>query len=185
MSTSRLNSIPLFITAYVAVFLAAYPNSFRSMFGVQLDLLPPLIVYCGLNSTWGTLAAIAIVGGGLFDSASANPLGISILTLFLIGFVIHWNRDTILRDQRFAQFVLGLIAGITVPFTSLIVLWGLGHTPLVGFGSIWQVTTTALLGAAATPALFWILERVKATLNYRPIQETSFRSDREIKRGRL
>lgn len=184
MTTSRLNSIPLFITAYVAVFLAAYPTSIRSLFGVQLDLLPPLMVYCGLNSTWGTLASIALVGGALFDSVSSNPLGVSTLTLFLVGFAIHWNRETILRDQLFAQFVLGLIAGISVPFTSLLILWGFGYTPLVGLSTIWQVATTALVGAVATPVLFWMLGRAKATFNYRSIQDTSFRSDREIKRGR-
>ena len=52
-----------------------------------------------------------MVSGGLwFDSLSANPLGITILPLLAIGFVIQLRRDLILRDQSFAQFVIGVAA---------------------------------------------------------------------------
>lgn len=185
MNYRNLNSIPLFAIAYIAVFLAAYPNRIRTDLGVQINLLPPLMVYCGLNSGWGTLTVVAIMGGFLFDSLSANPLGLTTLTLFLIGFLVRWNRDTILRDERFAQFVLGLMAGAAAPVAGLVILWTLGRTPLVGIGSIWQIASMALIGGAATPVLFWILERVKSAFSYRPIQEPSFRSDWEIKRGRM
>ena len=51
----------------------------------------------------------------LFDSLSANPLGVSVLPLFLVGFLIYRQRELILRDQPFAQFVLGLGASAAVP----------------------------------------------------------------------
>ena len=45
------------------------------------------------------------LGGLWFDSLSANPLGVSVLPLFLVGLAIHLNRELILRDQAFAQVV--------------------------------------------------------------------------------
>lgn len=180
----NLNSMPLYAAAYLAVFVAAYPNGFRSTLGTQIDLLPPLVVYCALQSKWTTLAGITIFGGYLFDSLSANPLGLTTASLFISGCVIRVNRETILRDQTFAQLVIGFMASLATPVVSLLFLWLLGRPPLTGFGSIWQLVSTALLGALATPVLFGTFERIKRKLNFRPVPESSFRADREIKRRR-
>jgi hypothetical protein len=56
--------------------------------------------------------------------------------------------------------------------------------PLLGWFSIWQWLVMAVGGALATPVWFWIFDRLLFALSYRPVNETSFRPDREIKRGR-
>ena len=128
----NLNSMPLYAAAYLAVFVAAYPNGFRSTLGTQIDLLPPLVVYCALQSKWTTLAGITIFGGYLFDSLSANPLGLTTASLFISGCVIRVNRETILRDQTFAQLVIGFMASLATPVVSLLLLWLLGRPPSHG-----------------------------------------------------
>jgi len=42
----------------------------------------------------------------------------------------------------------------------------------------------SLAGAAATPLWFWFFDLAGRILSYRPVAETGFRQDRQIKRGR-
>jgi hypothetical protein len=67
---------------------------------------------------------------------------------------------------------------------TLALLTNLDVKPLVGWFSIWQWVVMAVGGALATPVWFWVFDRLLLALTYRPVNETSFRPDREIKRGR-
>jgi len=175
------NSLIILISAYVAVFLQSAINGFM---GVQLDVLPALMVYASLTAGPFTMAALALFGGLWFDSLSANPLGISILPLLAIGFLIQLRRDLLLRDQTFAQFVIGSVASVFAPLATLLFLLTAGKMPLLGWGTVWQILVLALFGGAATPAFFWLFGRVAQTFDYREVVTSSFRSDREIRRGR-
>ena len=55
-----LHTISLLAASYGAVFLAAHVNSVRSLLGAQFDLLPVLMVYCGLSATLAMLTAEAV-----------------------------------------------------------------------------------------------------------------------------
>jgi cell shape-determining protein MreD len=127
---------------------------------------------------------VCFLGGLWFDSLSANPLGISILPLFAVGLGIFVIRELILRDQLFAQFVIGFIASAATPILTLILLLSTGHSPLLGWGSIWQIAVMSAGGALATPLFFVLFEWLHRALAHARITETSFRPDREIRRGR-
>ena len=115
VSMNPINSILILLAAFVAVYLEASFNGVRHLFGAQIDLLPPLIVYASLSTDLVTLALLAVLGGLWFDSLSANPLGVSVLPLLLIALAIHRQRGLILREQLFAQFILGLSAARPPP----------------------------------------------------------------------
>jgi cell shape-determining protein MreD len=180
-----LNTILVLIAAFLAVFLEATVNGLRHLFGVQVDLLPSLVVYASLSTGLVTVALLSVCGGLWFDALSANPLGISVLPLFLIGFVIHSYRGLILREQAFAQLVLGLAAGAGAPVLTLLLLLNTDTQPLLGWFSLWQWLVMSLLGAAVTPLWFRFFDRLSQALSYKPLGETSFRPDRQIKRGRM
>jgi cell shape-determining protein MreD len=179
-----LNTIAILVVAYVAVFLQATCNELRLWVGAQIDVLPGLIVYAGLTSGVVTLSCLAVCGGLWFDSLSANPLGISVLPLTVVGLLIQRSRDLILRDQPFAQFVLGAAASAGVPLLTLLLLVNTHVQPLVGWFSLWQWVVMILVGGTITPFWFWFFEQIGKALNYRPMGESSFRTDREMKRGR-
>ncbi len=181
---SALNTVILFAVTYLAVFAAGSWNGFRALFGAQFDLLPALMVYGGLSANLTTLTAQAILGGCLFDSLSANPMGVTMVPLFVVGFIVHRQRELILREQAYAQFVLGAGASAVVPVLTVFLLFAGGHEPLVGWGSVWQLIVLALAGGCFTPLFFWFFDRLQRMLSYQSISETSFRPDREIKRGR-
>jgi len=80
--------ILILAAAFLAVFGEATLPFPRSLLGAQVDLLPAIMVYAALNSGLATVVALAILGGLWFDTFSANPLGVTILPLFAIGFAI-------------------------------------------------------------------------------------------------
>ncbi|MBU6402685.1 MAG: hypothetical protein KGS61_20380, partial [Verrucomicrobia bacterium] len=88
------------------------------------------------------------------------------------------------RSQPYAQFVLGAIASVLVPALTLLLLVTLGQQPLIGWGSVWQWLVMGLGGGALTPIVFYLLDRLQRAFSYPAASVSSFRSDREIKRGR-
>ncbi|MGD1084248.1 MAG: hypothetical protein ABSA47_05770 [Verrucomicrobiota bacterium] len=181
---SCLNTIFVLALAYAGVFLEGTLGGFRSLLGAQFSLLPALMVYTSLTRGIGAVALLAVCGGLWLDCLSANPLGVSVLPLFLIGFLIWRKRGLLLREQAFAQVALGLAAGALFPLGTLFLLLNLGGSPLLGWGSLWQWAVAALSGGLLTPCCFLLFERARRAFEYPALQQSSFRPDREIKRGR-
>jgi hypothetical protein len=179
-----LNTLLVLVAAFLAVFWEAAFTGVRQLVGAQIDLLPALMVYAGLSAGLGTVALVAVCGGLCFDSLSANPLGISVFPLFLVGLFISVKRELILRDQTFARLVLGLVASAVVPLMVLLLLLTTGHTPLLGWGMLWQWVVMSIGGAVVTPLFFGLFGWVRGALLYGQTPQSSFRPDREIRRGR-
>lgn len=181
---SLLHHTLIFAAAFLAVFSQGAFGGVRHLLGAQLDLLPALMVYAALNAGLVTVMSFALFAGLLFDSLSANPLGTTVLPLLIIGVLIQFRRDLILRDQIFAQATIGLIASALAPVLSVLMLLSGKHEPLIGWGSLWQWIVMSAGGAVTTPVLFMLFGWFNRTFGYKPITETSFRADREIRRGR-
>lgn len=180
-----LNNIAILASAFLVVFLESTWRFPRNILGAQIDLLPALVVYTSLSAGMVTLTLLTTLGGLWLDSLSANPLGISVLPLFVIGVAIHHCRELILRDQAYAQFLLGLAASAAAPLFTVLSLLGVGSEPMLGWWSLWQWLVMTVAGAVFTPICFYLFGRFHRAFSYRPLPETSFRPDREIKRGRV
>jgi rod shape-determining protein MreD len=179
-----INTITLFAASILIVFCEAYLPMLRRIVGAQIDLLPALIVYASLYAGLATTAALAFVAGLSFDSLSANPLGITVIPLLLCGILIYVVRELILRDQTFAQVILGTAASLITPILVLLILLTMHRKPLVGFGTAWQLAVMTIAGAIATPIVFVCFGYLNRLFGYREVTSTSFRPDREIRRGR-
>jgi cell shape-determining protein MreD len=179
-----LQTIMVLGAAFLAVFWEAAFGGLRHLLGAQIDLLPPLMVYASLYTGITTVTLLALFGGLWLDSLSANPLGVTVLPLFAIGLVIHLKRELILRDQTVAQLVIGLGASAAAPILTLLLLLTMGRAPLLGWGTLWQLAVMSVGGAVATPILFELFGWLERTLVHSGARESSFRPDREIRRGR-
>ncbi|HOX59199.1 MAG TPA: hypothetical protein P5205_18545 [Candidatus Paceibacterota bacterium] len=180
-----LHTALVLVAAYLAVFWEAAFGGIRHVFGAQVDLLPPLMVYASLCTGLTTVTLLALLGGLWFDSLSANPLGVTVFPLFAIGLALHLKRELILRDQIFAQVVLGLAASAAAPVLTLLLLLTMARAPLLGWGTLWQLIVLSLGGAIATPIFFELFGWLQRTLVHHADTQSSFRPDREIRRGRL
>lgn len=181
---NSLGTIVILLTAFLVVFLESSVRGLRLLLGAQIDLLPALMTYTALSSSLVTVTLLAICGGLWFDALSANPLGITILPLFITGALIHHHRDLLLRDQIPARSLLGLAASAAVPLLVLLSLLATGHRPLIGWLTLWQLLVMAVAGALATPLWFALFHHVHHALHHPVRSEPSFRPDREIQRGR-
>ena len=179
-----LPNILILIAALVAVFGQSALGGIRQLLGTQIDLLPALMVYTALTASPAIMIALAALGGLLFDTLSANPLGTSVLPLLTVGFLIQVRRELILRDHFYAQFVIGTIASALAPAISVVILLTLGKSSLLGWGTLWQWFVMSAGGGMATPMIFLVFGWLHHALGYQPVTETSFRTDREIRRGR-
>lgn len=184
MNRNWLNPVLVLLGAFLMIFFEAWFEPLRNLLGAQVDFLPALTVYASLSCGLPTLTALALLGGVAFDCLSANPPGISVLPLFWVGLTMHQSRGLILREQKFAQFVLGAGASAAVPLLTLLLLFTSRYHPLVSWGTIWQLLVMSALGGAVTPLLFMAYDRLNLVFNYQPVSQSSFRPDREIKRGR-
>ena len=149
-----LDTLLVLIAALLAVFWEAAFQGLRHLLGAQLDLLPPLMVYASMCAGLSTVVLLAVCGGLWLDSLSANPLGISVLPLLVVGVAIYANRDLILRDQAFARLTLGLGASTAVPILTLLLLLTTAQRPLLGWGTLWQLIVMSVGGALVTPLCF-------------------------------
>jgi rod shape-determining protein MreD len=179
-----LNTFFVLAAAFLAVFWEAAFNGVRHLTGAQIDLLPALVVYASLYTGLRTMAATAILGGLWFDSLSAYRLGVSVLPLFVVGLAIYLKRELILRDQTVAQLVLGFAASAAAPVLTLMLLLTTGRSPLFGWGTLWQLIVMSVGGAVATPVCFELFGWLQRAFGPRRSTETSFRPDRELRRGR-
>jgi hypothetical protein len=181
---NSLHTLLILAVAFLLVFAEATVGGFRRLLGAQIELLPSLMIYTGLSAGLPTMTLLALFGALWLDSLSANPLGISILPLFIVGLIVQRYRGLILRDQRFAQMVIGACASAAVPLMTLILLLNTDRRPLLGWMSIWQWTVMTIAGGLMTPVWFRLFGWLTDKFIYRSLGETSFRPDREIKRGR-
>lgn len=184
MNAQLIQGLGLLMLAYAAVFLAAGDYHFFGLPSVRVDLLPVLMVYAGLNAGWIACSAVALVAGLGFDALSANPLAISVMPLFLVAFGLKWQRELILREDAYAQFVLGGLASAAVPLAVVLLLLAIGQKPLLGWGLIPIWLVKSLVAAVCAPLIFWFFNKLNRAFSYPLMAETSFRPDREIKRGR-
>src|SRR5437868_6661222 len=122
-----LNTILLLLVTFLAVFWEAAFSGIRQVVGAQVDLLPALMVHASLCGNLTTIALVAGCGGLWFDALSANPLGVTVLPLFLVGLIIYASRELILREQFLAQLVIGLAASAAAPAMTLLLLLSTGH----------------------------------------------------------
>jgi len=179
-----LNSILIILASLIGVYMECTFNGFRHLFGAQLDVLPPLMVYAALRTNPAIMAILAVTGGLCFDSLSANLLGVSTLPLYLVSLAVYSRRGLILQEQFYARFVLGAAASAIVPVLSLLLLLSTRQSPIIGWGSLWQWVVMGVGGGLMTVACFWIFDWLNGALNYHPVAQSSFRQDREIARGR-
>jgi len=182
-----MNSLPTVLivaVGFVLVFVESTVGGLRRVLGTQIELLPSLMIYAGLTTGLPTITLLAICGGLWLDSLSANTLGISVLPLFMVGLIIQRYRGLILKDQRFAQMVIGAAASAAVPVMTLLLLLNTERQPLVGWVSLWQLVVMSIAGGIMTPVWFRLFGWLSDKFIYRSLGETSFRPDREIKRGR-
>jgi rod shape-determining protein MreD len=181
---SWLSPALLFGVAWLAVFAQTQFAPVRDWLGIPLGCLPALLVYAAFSHRLMVVSCLGVTAGLWLDALSGSRLGVSILPHFLVGFVLHARQHLLLREQRYAQFWLGFGAGILIPLATVALLQLGTRQPHVGASTFGQILLSGLINGLLCPAFFALFDQLRETFEYQPAGPGSFRSDREIKRGR-
>ena len=182
-----MNHLPvvlLGVVLWLAVFAPTQFPVLHSWIGVPLNGVPALLVYTALTHSSVLTTAVSVVAALWLDSLSASRFGVSVLPMFLFAFFIQIRSHLILREQRFAQFWLGCAGGVFVPFATAGLLQLGQRQPAFTQGTVWQLFVLGLTNGLLCPLTFRLFDQLNRAFNYQPVEPSSFRSDRQIVRGR-
>ena len=186
MVTGRINkTLGLIIGAYLLVYLQSYWQGPRLWLGFQPDLTPALLVCAGLTLGVGQVSTTAMLTGLCLDSLSANPLGLSVLPLFTVGWAVFSFRESILRNELVAQFYLGITAGAAVPLLQVWLLQLVGYNPLLGWQmGVWCLVN-ALLCGVGVPLFYRMAKLIDRWFSHPPRDPNRWPNEnRQIVRGK-
>jgi len=158
----------IMLTALVAIFFETACQIPRILTGAQIDPLPALMVVTSLRAPMPVITALAIMGSLWQSSLSSDPLGISILPLFLLGMMMHLNIKSISHHHIGSRFALGAIAGALVPILTLCMLLLSGHQPMIGLYSLWQWVVGIIGSGFCAIGFFPLLEWLDRTMEEQP-----------------
>jgi cell shape-determining protein MreD len=213
MAVNGFGILCVMVAAYAMVFFQITFDGLTRLVGVQIDLLPGLMVYCGLVASVPVICLAALWSGLCFDALSQNLLGTSVLPLLITGMAIRAFRELVLKDQALTQMMIGSAASLAVPALSFLLASALqtntNNAPRLPFGveapppmielshysfnnalsigglaSLVQWVVLACFGALMAPLIFRVFDRLNKTFSYPAATQSSFRADREIRRGR-
>lgn len=184
MNQPGLNIAFLFLASWLLVFGQTQFAGIRAWLGAPVAIIPALVAYSAMTHGIVATTTLAVVSGLWIDSLSSSRLGVSVAPLFLVGFLLHSRRHLILRDLRYAQFWIGFGSGACSNLLVLLLLSAGQRQPLVGWPTLWQIPFLAFLNGLACPAAFIAFDWLEDVFGYRPVTQSSFRSDRETVRGR-
>lgn len=172
------------LAGWLAVFAQTQMVWARVVLGAPVSVVPALLVYGSFTHGLGLVTALSAVVGLGADALSGSRVGLGMVMPFAAGFLLNTRRHLLLRDQRYAQFWLGLGAGVALPLGHALALHAAHAEPALGWHSIRSLLALGLLNGVACPACFLLFDRLRGALEY-PVEPTSFQAGaREMKRGR-
>jgi cell shape-determining protein MreD len=152
--------------------------------GTPFNVVPALLVYAALTHGLWLTTVFSAVAALWIDSISASTFGVSLMPMFLYSFMVQTRGHLILREQRYAQFWLGLAGGVLVPLATAGMLQLGRREPAFTLGTLWQLLVLGLLNAILCPGVFHFFDQLNQAFNYQSLEPQAFRIDRQMVRGR-
>ncbi len=181
---SRHTFACLILMAMVVTYVQSHWSVMEGMWRAQINLLPVFAAYAALHGGLAPIIGVALIAGCWLDVLSANPLGTSLISLFLMALILHRVHEVLLRGQLAAQFFVSLAAGALGPIISCFLLWATSMQPLVGWGTLWHIVVNAIICGVAGPFIFLILNQMDSWVSYEPVAQPWNSSVVEVKRGK-
>ena len=126
------------------------------MWGVRLELLPPLLVYMAFTVNLPTALFLGVFSALLFDSFSAGYMGASVIPYLATVTLFCALRPVFFRNRISTRFLSGLVAGFLV----LALQWIFsGKVTSVPVGTILpRILHLAVLGGILSTVYFFVFD---------------------------
>jgi rod shape-determining protein MreD len=148
----------LFLAVVLAMTLQCTLAAVVNLSGARLDLMPAVVVFAALFASWPRALFTAVAGGLLLDLLSFQPLGLSIAPFAVAAMVVNHFQRVLYRDNILLQIALGGATSLAGSVWSWLLL-RFSATPLpLQFDIAEKIALMAMLSAAGTPLLLWVLK---------------------------
>jgi len=158
-------TLTILITALITTYVASSWSLPKQITGAQLDPLPALMLAVALRAPITTIAILAVFASLTQSALSSDPLGISLLPLYFMGFILHINSHNLSHHHIGSRFALGAGAGAVIPLVTLALLLITNKEPLIGWFSLWQwaigILTSGLMALIFFPLIEWLDQSVE------------------------
>lgn len=177
-------TLTVLITALITTYLASSWSLPKQITGAQLDPLPALMLVVALRAPITTIAILAIFASLTQSALSSNPLGISLLPLYIVGCAAHINSHNLYLHTG-SRFALGAGAGAAIPLMSLALLLLTNKEPLIGWFSLWQWAAGILSSGLMALIFFPLIEWLDQSVEEQPLAAPFDTSTQIVRHGRF
>ena len=149
------------------------------VYGVRLELLPPLILFIALTTNFSMTVAACIFASLLYDTLCPGRLGISLLPYVIGGGIFSVIRPMLYRNSWLTRFVSGWTICIIILFGQWIAYQASGLADLPFWHVMKTIFKLSVFGGFLAILYFVLIDLAARMLELLPPQEG------EIQYGRL
>ena len=162
-------TLTVLLIALISIYVASAWNLPRHLLGAQLNPLPALMLVVALRSPISTIGMLSIFGSFAQSALSSNPLGLSLIPLYLFGFIVHMYSHSLSHHHSGSRLALGAAAGALIPIMSLGLLLLTNKEPLFGWFTLWQWAIGTLSSGLIALMFFPLIEWLDKSVEEQPL----------------
>ena len=163
------STLTILLIALISIYVASAWNLPRQLFGAQLDPLPALMLVVALRSPISTIGMLSVFGSFAQSALSSNPFGLSLIPLYLFGFIVHLYSRSLYHHHSGSRLALGAAAGALIPIMSLGLLLVANKEPLFGWFTLWQWAIGTLSSGLIALMFFPLIEWLDKSVEEQPL----------------
>lgn len=149
------------------------------IYGVKLELLPPLILFIALTTNFSMTVAACVFASLMYDTLCPGRIGISLLPYVIGGGIFSVIRPMLYRNSWLTRFVSGWTICMIILFGQWIAYRASGMADLAFWLVMKTIFKLSLFGGILTVIYFVLIDLAARVLDLLPPQEG------EIQYGRL
>lgn len=149
------------------------------IYGVRIELLPPLILFVALTTNFSMTVASCILAALLYDTLSPGRLGISLLPYVIGGGIFSVIRPMLYRNSWLTRFVSGWTICMLILFAQWVAYRASGLADLPFWYVMKTIFKLSVIGGFVAILYFVLFDLGARMLDLLPPQEG------EIQYGRL
>lgn len=149
------------------------------IYGVRLELLPPMILFFALTTNFSMTVAACVFAAMMYDTLCPGRLGISLLPYVIGGGIFSMIRPMLYRNSWLTRFVSGLTICMIILFCQWLAYRAGGLADLPFWFVMKTLFKLSIFGGFLAIAYFALIDLAARLLDLLPPQEG------EIQYGRL
>lgn len=166
---NKMTALILIVAVYFALVIQTTLPPLGLMGGTKYFLIPSILAYASLSCSFNTLIVVVLVGGLLHDGLTQNPLGMSVIPLFICGLTLQGMRKYFFRGRFITHMMMGVALGFAVALMQYLVeSWHRSGGIRINSEILMRIYGTAMINLIVAPFFFKIMDTLCRTIGEEP-----------------